>query len=56
MLLSMRKILFNRPWLLVVGLFGSFVALWIACIVFAVKHQPPQVPMVKREVIQHGGD
>lgn len=52
----MLKILSNRPWILVLGFFGSFVALWIAFIVFAVKHQPPQVPMEKREVIQHGGD
>ena len=52
----MRKIISNRPWLLVMGFFCAFVALWISFIVFAVKHQPPQVPMVKREVIQRGGD
>ena len=46
----MPKILSNKPWLLVIGAFLAFVGLWVAFIVFAVRHQPPQVP-----VSSHGG-
>ena len=45
----MRKIIFNNPWILVVGFFASFVMVWICFIVFAVKHQPQQVPVVTQE-------
>jgi hypothetical protein len=49
----MRKILFNRPWLLVVGFFCAFVALWMSFIVFAVKRQPIKVPMEQLDGKRH---
>jgi hypothetical protein len=42
----MRKILFNKPWLLPVLAFVIFVALWVAFIVFAVQHKPLEVKRV----------
>ncbi len=47
----MRKIISNRPWILVIGFFTAFVCLWIAFITFAVKNQPTQVPLVTREAV-----
>jgi hypothetical protein len=41
----MRRIISSKPWLLVVLFFCSFVALWVAFLVFAVKNQPPAVPL-----------
>jgi hypothetical protein len=52
----MRKILSNRPWLLVAVFFLTFVALWAAFIVFAVRHQPPPMSMEKLEEVSHGSD
>jgi len=40
---SMRKILFNNPWILPVLAFLTFVGLWVAFIVFAVKNKPVEV-------------
>lgn len=40
---SIRKILFNKPWLLPVLGFLLFVMLWIAFIVLAVNSKPPEV-------------
>lgn len=47
---SMRKILFNNPWLLPVVAFLTFVGLWVAFIVFAVKHKPVEVERLSRFV------
>ncbi len=41
--LSMRKILFNKPWLLPVLTFLAFIGLWVAFIAFAIKHKPIEV-------------
>jgi hypothetical protein len=46
----MRKILFNNPWLLPVVAFLTFVGLWVAFIVFAVKHKPVEVERLSRLV------
>lgn len=43
MFLSIRKIIFNKPWLLPVLFFLAFVALWMSFIFFAVKHKPQEV-------------
>jgi len=43
--LSMPKILSSRPWLFVAGFFTCFVAVWVAFIYFAIKHQPDVVPL-----------
>lgn len=40
----MRKILYNKPWLLPVLAFVGFVCLWTSFIIFAVKHKPAEVP------------
>lgn len=48
----MPKILSSKPWLLVVAFFAFFVAIWVAFIVFAVKHQPEQVPIVAPDQTQ----
>jgi hypothetical protein len=45
----MPKILFNKPWLLPVVAFLTFVALWVAFIFFAVKHKPREVERVHRQ-------
>jgi F0F1-type ATP synthase assembly protein I len=45
MRLSMPKILSSKPWLLVVLLFGGFVACWIFFITLAIKHAPRVVPV-----------
>ncbi len=52
----MRKILFNRPWILVIGFFCTFVAVWIGFIVYAVKHQPIKVPMEELDGRRHADD
>ncbi|HYF35372.1 MAG TPA: 4Fe-4S dicluster domain-containing protein [Prosthecobacter sp.] len=44
------KTLYNKPWLLVAAGLLSFVAVWVAFIFFAVKHQPPQVDRVVRNL------
>lgn len=51
----MLKILSNRPWLVVVGFFCAFVALWLCFIVFAVKRQPIKVPMEQLDGKRHVG-
>ena len=47
--LSIRKILFNKPWLLPVLAFLAFVSLWVAFIFFAVQHKPQEI---QRTIIQ----
>jgi hypothetical protein len=42
---SIPKTLSSRPWLLVVLLFGSFVAFWVFFINLAIKNQPQTVPL-----------
>jgi hypothetical protein len=42
----MRKILFNKPWLLPVLAFVLFIGVWVAFIMFAVKHKPQEVERV----------
>ena len=46
MYLSIRKILFNKPWLLPVLAFLTFVAGWIAFIVFAIQNRPQEVERI----------
>ena len=41
----MQKIMSSKPWLLVVLLFGSFVASWVFMIKIAVKHAPVVIPI-----------
>jgi hypothetical protein len=41
----MFKIISNKPWLIVITAFLLFVSLWVAFIMFAVKNQPPAVPL-----------
>ena len=48
MLRSIRKTLSAKPWIPVVAVFLAFVGLWVAFIIFAVQHQPPQVERVAR--------
>ncbi|HRJ09885.1 MAG TPA: hypothetical protein PK490_03020 [Prosthecobacter sp.] len=43
--LSIRKILSNKPWLLVVLLLAAFLAAWFCFIQIALKNQPSQVPL-----------
>lgn len=50
MYLSIRKILFNKPWLLPVLAFLSFVVGWIAFIVFAIQHRPQEVERILMHV------
>jgi hypothetical protein len=45
MRLSIPKALSSRPWLLVVLLFGSFLAFWVYFINIAVKNQPKMIPL-----------
>ncbi len=53
----MPKIISNRPWILVIGFFLTFVAVWVAFICFAVKHQPVQVPIVSTQAAEsHAAD
>lgn len=48
-----RKILFNRPWLLPILAFLSFVAVWVAFIVFAIHHRPQEVERISQA---HSGE
>lgn len=48
----MRKILYNKPWLLPVLAFVGFVCLWTIFIIFAVKHRPAEVPRLAPAVHQ----
>lgn len=43
MRLSMPKTLSSRPWLLVVVLFGGFIACWVLLLTIAVKNSPKTV-------------
>lgn len=45
--LSIRKIFFNKPWLLPILAFLTFVAIWMAFITFAVQNRPPEVERIK---------
>jgi hypothetical protein len=44
-----RKILFNKPWLLPILAFLAFVAGWVVFIVFAIQHKPLEVERVQLE-------
>jgi len=48
--LSIRKILFNKPWLLPVLAFLTFVAGWVTFIIFAISQKPQEVERVIRLV------
>ncbi|SKA77455.1 hypothetical protein SAMN02745166_00380 [Prosthecobacter debontii] len=50
--LSIRKILFNNPWLLPILAFLTFVAIWMSFIVFAIKNRPAEVERVFRPLPQ----
>lgn len=43
-----RKILFNKPWLLPVLAFLGFVAVWVAFIIFAIGNRPQEVERAVR--------
>ena len=43
MRLSMPKTLSSKPWLLVVLLFGGFVACWMVLLTIAMKNSPKTV-------------
>lgn len=44
------KCLSSRPWLFVAVGFTGFVTWWIFFITLAIKHAPPEVPMVTRSI------
>lgn len=44
--LSIRKILFNKPWLLPVLAFLTFVTGWLAFIILAIQNRPQEVERV----------
>lgn len=48
----MQKIMSSKPWLLVVLLFGGFVASWVFMIKIAVKHAPTVIPVATKNA-QH---
>lgn len=53
----MPKIISNRPWILVIGFFLTFVALWVVFICFAMRHQPDQVPLFSTQAVEsHAAD
>lgn len=47
MYLSIRKIIFNKPWLLPILAFLTFVAIWVVFITFAVQHRPLEVERIQ---------
>lgn len=52
---SIRKILFNKPWLLPILAFLCFVAVWVSFIAFAISNRPPEVERVFQPVSRKSG-
>lgn len=42
---SIRKIIFNKPWLPVVLLLALFLAGWVCFVTVAIRNQPRAVPV-----------
>lgn len=47
---SIRRIIFNKPWLPIALLLALFLAGWVSFIALAIKHQPPTVPVATAPV------
>lgn len=43
---SIRRIIFNKPWLLPILAFLAFVSVWVAFIIFAIQNRPQEVQRV----------
>lgn len=44
--LLIRKILYNKPWLLPILAFIAFVFVWVSFLIFAISQRPPEVERV----------